>query len=67
MTVIVESFDHYCTSEQDCGEEVGRHGASVKLVRKGIWKNADGKIIRLFPSEEKALEEAERLGYEVIA
>ncbi len=65
MTVTIGTFEHYCTSEFDCGEEVARPGASVRQVRKGVWKNAAGRIMRLFPSEDAARAEALRLGYEV--
>ena len=65
MTVTIGTFEHLCTSEQDCGEEIARVGFSAKKVRKGVWKNEAGRIIRLFPSTDAARAEAVRLGYEV--
>ena len=67
MIVTIGTFEHYCTSEQDCGEEISRPGASVKLVRKWAWRDAKGKILKLFVTEAEAHSEAERLGYEVSA
>ncbi len=67
MMVHIEPFEHYCTSEQDCGEVVSQAGASVRAVRKWVWIDEKGKRSRLFASEEDARADAGRRGYEVAA
>ncbi len=67
MTVTIGTFDHYCTSAYDCGEEIARPGASVKQVRKWIWTDENGRRSRLFTSEQDARDDAARRGYEMNA
>jgi hypothetical protein len=67
MTIIIGPFEHYCTSAYECGEEIARPGASVRLVRKWVWRDLRGKILRMFASETEARKQAAILGYEVSA
>jgi hypothetical protein len=67
MTVTIGTFDHYCTSAYECGEEIARPGASVRQVRKWVWRDSKGKILKMFASEAEARDQAATLGYEVSA